>query len=298
MERADGLLRASSTHYILSLDRVVMGATTWKPVLEIFTTHTNEAIALLEHNATTTLRTLLTDVNNQNSLKVIITRARENARGAQDHITKEVWEEVNALYHLVNQSNISETQGEQDVIQMMQRFTQRSLLYAGVADVTMPRGPGWSFMNLGKFIERCFEIIVVVDKHYEQIGYNLHEENVIIQWKELLFSLSGYELHLKTYRGPHYNRNVLHQVLFNDNFPHSVLYSLARIGKYLDNIVTENPSPSNAELMRCFGRLYSRLKFMDPKEINSNNLRSFLEGIRTELLHFSNMLGQNFFSYQ
>ncbi|MGN6490451.1 MAG: alpha-E domain-containing protein [Agriterribacter sp.] len=298
MERADGLLRVTSTHYNLSLDNVVMGVTTWRPVLEIFTTQTNEEIQLLEHDTSGALRTLLTDTANPNSLKVIITRARENARGAQDHITKEVWEEINALYHFINQSNISDRQGEQDVIQMMHLFTQHSLLYMGVADVTMPRGPGWSFMNLGKFIERCFEIIVIVDKHYEKINYNLHAEDVIIQWRELLFSLSGYELHLKTYRGSNYNQNVLHQVLFNDDFPHSVMYCLTRTEKYLADIVAENQSPGNAELMRYFNRFYSRLKFMDPKEINSNNLRSFLEGIRTELLQFSHIFAQNFFSYQ
>lgn len=298
MERADGLLRATSTHYILSLDNTVMGQMTWKSVLEMFTTMDDAAIENIKYNTTTALRTLLTDVDNQSSLKVIITRARENARGAQDHITKEVWEEINGLYRLINQSNISDRQGEQDVIQMMQLFTQHSLLYTGVADVTMPRGLGWSFMNFGKFIERCFEIVVLVDKHYEAIHYNLDEGNVIVQWKELLFSLSGYELHLKTYRGSGYNRNVLHQVLFNEDFPHSVLYSLSRIEKYMKDIVSENHSPGNPELVRCFGKLYSRLKYMRPDEISSANLKPFLEEIKTELLQFSNMLGQNFFSYQ
>lgn len=298
MERADGLLRATSTHYILSLDNVVIGNTTWKPVLEIFTTANEEEINKLEHNNAASLRALLTDISNQSSLKVMITKARENARGAQDHITKEVWEEVNSLYHLINQSSLNDKLGEQDVIEMIQLFTQHSLLYTGVADITMPRGLGWSFMNLGKFIERCFEIVVVVDKHYRLINYNLHEEKVIIQWKELLFSLSGYELHLKTYRGPHYNRNVLHQVLFNEDFPHSVLYSLGRIEKYLDDIVKENNSAGNADLVRCFGRLYSRLKYIDPQSINSGNLESFLDGIQTELLQFNNQLSQNFFSYQ
>lgn len=298
MERADGLLRATSTHYILSLDNTVMGQMTWKPVLEMFTTMDDDAIENIKYNTTTALRTLLTDADNLNSLKIIITKARENARGAQDHITKEVWEEINGLYRLINQSNISDRQGEQDVIQMMQLFTQHSLLYTGVADVTMPRGLGWSFMNFGKFVERCFEIVVLVDKHYEAINYNLDEGNVIVQWKELLFSLSGYELHLKTYRGSGYNRNVLHQVLFNEDFPHSVLYSLSRIEKYMNDIVSENQSPGNPELLRCFGRLYSRLKYMRPDEINSANLKPFLEEIKTELLQFSNLLGQNFFSYQ
>ncbi len=297
MERTDGLLRATSSHYILSLDNV-MGQMTWRSVLEVFTTLPDEEIATLEHNTTATLHTLLTDTDNQNSLKVIVTRARENARGAQDHITKEAWEEINALYHLLNQFNISERQGEQDLIQMMLRLTQHSLLYTGIADVTMPRGLGWSFMNLGKFIERCFEVLVLVDKHYEAIRYNLNEENVIIQWKELLYSLSGYELHLKTYRGSRYNRNVLHQVLFNEDFPHSVLYSLSRIKRYLEDVVTEHPSSGSSELTRQYGALHSRVKYMNPDDIKSDNLRPFLETTKQELLQFSNKLGQTFFSYQ
>lgn len=297
MERTDGLLRATSSHYILSLDNV-MGQMTWRSVLEVFTTLPDEEIAALEHNTTATLHTLLTDTDNQNSLKVIVTRARENARGAQDHITKEAWEEINALYHLLNQFNISERQGEQDLIEMMVRLTQHSLLYTGIADVTMPRGLGWSFMNLGKFIERCFEVLMLVDKHYEAIHYNLNEENVIIQWKELLYSLSGYELHLKTYRGSRYNRNVLHQVLFNEDFPHSVLYSLSRIKRYLEDVVTEHANSASSGLTRQYGALYSRVKYTNPDDISSNNLRSFLETTRQELLQFSNKLGQTFFSYQ
>lgn len=298
MERTDGLLRATSAHYILSLDNMVMGKMSWRSVLEAFTTLPNEEISVLEHDTTAALHKLLTDISNQNSMKVIVIRARENARGAQDHITKEAWEEINALYHLLNQFNVSERQGDQDLIQLMLKFTHHSLLYTGIADVTMPRGLGWSFMNLGKFIERCFEVLALVNKHYEAIHYNLDEENVIIQWKELLFSLSGYELHLKTYRGSRYNRNVLHQVLFNEDFPHSVLYSLSRIKRYLEDVVADHQSPGSAELIRQFGALYSKVKYMNPGDVQSDNLKPFLDTTKQELLQFSNKLGQTFFSYQ
>lgn len=297
MERADGLLRATSTHYILSLDNVVLGNMTWKPILEIFATAEDEQIKQLENDTRGTLQTLITDVTNQSSLKVIVTRARENARGAQDHITKEVWEEVNAFYHLINQSSFNDGFGQQDVIQTLQLFSQHSVLFTGIADVTMPRGLGWSFMNLGKLIERCFEVITLTDQHYQLIGYSLKQENAMIHWKELLFALSGYELHLKTYRGSNYNRNVLYQILFNEDFPHSVAYTLARIEKYINDIVAENQSSANSELLRRFGRLHTRIKYMDPAIITSSNLQEFLEELKTELLQFSNQLSQNFFSY-
>lgn len=298
MERADGLLRATRTHYLLSLDNVVLGDKSWRPILEIFTTSDPSTIKEIQYDSHAALRMLITDQKNQSSLKAILTRARENARGAQDHMTKEVWEETNAMYHFINKATINETFDERDVMQILQQLTQHSLLFTGIADITMPRGLGWSFMNMGKFTERCFEILTFCDKHYATINYDLNSETAIIHWKELLFSLSGYELHLKTYRTHNYNRNVLHQVLFDEDFPHSVIYTLTRIEKYLNDIVHENHSLANNELLRSFGRLHSRIKYIDHNAINSENLQPFLEGVQDEMLQFSNQLGQNFFSYQ
>jgi uncharacterized alpha-E superfamily protein len=102
MERADGLLRAMKTNYILSLDKGINSNLTWRPVLEIYTTLDDSDINEFENDTAATLRYLLTDTNNPNSLKAILTKARENARGVQDHITKEVWEQVNEMYHMVN----------------------------------------------------------------------------------------------------------------------------------------------------------------------------------------------------
>src|ERR1700712_5869815 len=102
MERADGILRLASTHFILSLDKDTGGSTTWRPVLEIFTDTPDKEMLELENDTEAALSRMLLDATNPNSLLVIVNKARENARGAQDHITKEVWEEVNQLYHLVN----------------------------------------------------------------------------------------------------------------------------------------------------------------------------------------------------
>lgn len=298
MERADGLLRATRTHYLLSLDNVVLGDKSWRTVLEIFTTADQNTIKEIEYDSHAALRMLISDQNNHSSLKVILTRARENARGAQDHMTKEVWEEANAMYHFINKSTLNAKLDEQNILQILQQLTQHSLLFTGIADITMPRGLGWSFMSMGKFIERCFEILTFCDKHYEMINYDISSEKAMIHWKELLFSLSGYELHLKTYRTHNYNRNVLHQVIFNEDFPHSVIYTLTRIEKYLADIVQENQSPANNELLKLFKRLSSRIKYMDYTSINSSNLKDFLGGVQDEMLQFSNQLGQNFFSYQ
>jgi hypothetical protein len=50
-------------------------------------------------------------------------------------------------------------------------------------------------------------------------------------------------------------------------------------------------------MYREFGRIYSRVKFADESSIKQFTLQRFLQDTKTDLLNFSHMLGQQFFSY-
>ena len=103
MERADSLLRVIRTNYILSFDVIDSSDFHWRDILPTFTALDEETIKLNGENTASALQYLISDTKNLNAVKVLFVRARENARGVQDNITKEVWEQVNHLYHLVNQ---------------------------------------------------------------------------------------------------------------------------------------------------------------------------------------------------
>lgn len=297
MERAEGLLRVTATHNLLSLDKDVNGPLTWRPVLETFTSAGEEEINAIAGNTGAALKKLLTDTANNNSLKCIIGKARENARGIQDYITKEVWEEVNSFYHLINQPALDNRLSNYEAADILDIFTRHSVLYTGITDITMARGIGWGFMNLGKYIERCLETIVLTDKQYAVNRYKVDEIKDIMQWRHLLMSLSGYELHLKTYRSYQYTHDVLHQVLFNEDFPHSVIYSLGRIDRHLQDVTKGHISEENAALIRNFGRLHSKVKHLEIDDLNNQSLQPFLAELRHDLLYFTNLLTQKFFSY-
>ena len=297
MERADGILRFTRTAYISVLDKGITENLTWRPLLEIFTNCTEEEIESLENNTNEVLKKVILDVDNTNSLKTLINRARENARGVQDHITKEVWENVNQLYHMVNNSAIAAQLLSEDSMEAIDLFTKHSVLYAGVTDITMPRGIGWNFMNLGKYIERCLETLEITNREFKTINYDLADQQDILYWRVLLLSISGYELHLKTYRDSNNNKSVLQQAIMNANFTRSVFYSLTRIDRYLQDLVKGNESEENQALIRCFGRLYSYVKFIDFDMLDAVVLQEFLEKVKTELLDFSQRFGQSFFSY-
>ena len=297
MERSDGLLRLTYVNYILSLDKDAIGNISWRPVLEMFTLSKPEEIETLEQDTEAALKKILVDTSNHNSLKTIIHKARENARGVQDLITKEVWEEVNQMYHLVNQPSLVQKLDAHQGLEIIDMFKKHSVIYTGITDTTMSRGMGWQFMNLGKHIERCLQTVILFQKHLKHVAPFDSNVNDIFKWRYLLLSLSGYELHLKTYRSSNTNKNILHQILLNQNFTRSVVYSLNHIHFYLSRITINSDDEETAKLLRNFGRLHSKVKFLDLKDLNEDTLLPFLKEIEQDLLVFSRMLGKHFFSY-
>lgn len=297
MERADGMLRLAGTHYIFSLDKDVNGTMTWMPVMEIFTDSGEDYLRSIENNTEECLRRLLFDTTNTNCLRTLVNKARENARGVQDHITKEVWEQVNQMYHFVNQPALQRKIDTFLGLEVMEPMIKHTVLYAGITDITMPRGIGWCFMNLGKYIERCLQTIAFAEKQLILTNFREADTNDLLQWKYLLFSLSGYELHVKTYRSSNHNYNVLHQVLINENFPRSVMYSLQRIEHYLNKVIGNNLNEERAALVRCFGRLFSRVRYMELDSLNKDTVPVFFEDLKTDLVEFNQKVVQHFFSY-
>jgi uncharacterized alpha-E superfamily protein len=297
MERIDGMLRVVSVHSSLSLDTDLTRNLTWSPVLQMFTTLKEKEIKSLDTESLPVLKKILIDTDNHNSVKILVNKSRENARGIQDHITKEVWEQVNAMYHLVNdplvRSRIDSYQGGE----VLELFKKQCVLYTGLTEITMSRGMGWQFMSMGKFVERCLQTIVLTEKQLELLTHEGKEVNDILYWRYLLLSVSGYEQHLKTYHTSHHNRNVLHQVLLNENFSRSVIYSLSKIDYSLKYITRKNNHEETNNLLRCFGRLYSKVKFMELQHFNNKTMQPFLKETKHELLDFSTRMAQHFFSY-
>lgn len=297
MERSDSMMRVIRTNYILSFDIGNTNDFSWKDVANSFS-HSAEGINEEQVKDTAAaLKFLIADSKNLNSIKVLVSKARENARGVQDNITKEVWEQVNQLYHIVNAADLEKKLAGSKTLELLDLLDQHNTLYYGVTDSTMPRGQGWSFMNLGKFIERCLLSIEASYGHFTKIDHQLDQTQDILFWRNLLLSLSGYELYLKTYTRDQHTINVVDHVIFNKNFPRSLIYSLTRIDRYLKDVVEDTKMEGSENLQKTFGRICSKVEFSDMNMIKDMGLPLFLHSLRHDLINFSNQLTRIYFSY-
>jgi uncharacterized alpha-E superfamily protein len=162
VERSDGLLRMLKINYASSQDAVA--GFTWEPVLRLYAGEDDdEAIAKLGTDSRAVLKYMITSKENQNSILNIITLARENARGVQEHITKDLWQCLNEYYHTVKDTKLERLLQREDPISTLDVLIKQVMLYYGTVEITMERGEGRSFMNIGKYLERAIQSVDILD---------------------------------------------------------------------------------------------------------------------------------------
>jgi uncharacterized alpha-E superfamily protein len=293
IERSDGMLRMLKINYASSQDAVQ--EFTWEPVIRIFAGEEASA-ENLGNDSRVVLKYMVTGKNNSNSIVNIITLARENARGVQEHITKDLWQCLNEYYHTVKDPRLDKSLQRDDPIGVLDVLIKQVMLYYGTVEITMERGEGRSFMNIGKYLERAIQSVDILDTKFGSIDDNPDLLTDTTYWKHLLQSLGGYELYLKTYREGFESSNILEQVVLNNDFPRSVIYSVNNIQRYFDRLKNDSNLDDYREMSFRIGRLQSRIKYSSVKSIENDGLHQFLTQIRSELYGIANALNEHYFA--
>lgn len=294
IERSDGMLRMLKINYASSQDTVQ--EFTWEPVVRIFAGLNEDGADQLDNDSRAVLKYMVTGKNNPNSILSIITLARENARGVQEHITKDLWQCLNEYYHTVKDSRLERSLQREDPIGVLDVLIKQVMLYYGTVEITMERGEGRSFMNIGKYLERAIQSVDILDTKFSSISDNPDLLTDTTYWKHLLLSLGGYELYLKTYREGFEAENILEQVVLNNDFPRSVIYSVNNIQRYFDRLKNDSNVDTFREMSFQIGRLQSRIKYSSVKSIRAEGLHLFLTQIRNELHGIGNSLNEYYFA--
>ena len=295
VERSDGILRMLKINYASSQDTVQ--EFTWEPVIRIFTGSEDEEVKALGNDSRAVLRYMVTGKTNPNSILNIITFARENARGVQEHITKDLWQCLNEYYHAVKDPRLEVRLRREDPIGILDVLIKQVMLYYGTVEITMERGEGRSFMNIGKYLERAIQSIDILDTKFGSINDNPNLLTDTTYWKHLLLSIGGYELYLKTYREGFEAENVLEQVVLNNDFPRSVIYAVNNILRYFERIKNDRNLDDFREMSFLIGKLQSQIKYSSVKTMKDEGLHDFLTHIRANLFGVGYALNEHYFAH-
>lgn len=224
-------------------------------------------------------------------------KARENARGSQDKITKEPL--GTHQFHLPFHEWPWFTQKLEtyDALSIITRLNKDLLLYNGILHVTMPRGLGWCFSSIGKHIERCLQTISLTPSLLQSywIRFRWWRRFIILETTTAI--LVGLWIVSKSYSNIPHNRKVIQQVVFNREFAHSLIYTLELIDTYLNFLFKDNNLPEARTLQNQFGRLKSYIEYTDYHYLTNKELENLLTNTKQQLIQFSTDFSKLFFSY-
>jgi uncharacterized alpha-E superfamily protein len=295
MERCDGILRLLRVNYEYSQDG--FEAFSWRPVLVIFTDMLPQTIEATKYEGRKVLQFMVTDKLNQNSVFSLVNKARENARSVQDNVTKEVWQCLNDYYHVTRNQNLGIALQNNDPVSVLDNLVQQGMYYYGTCEITMARSEGYYFMNIGKYLERAMQSVDILNVTFSELNYSLEEKSDPTYWKYLLLSISGYEIFLKSYRSALDSRNIIHQIVWNEHFPRSIVYSVKRLKQSFETLKTDRTSEAYKSLSYMIGKLESHIRYSDIKDLEEKGVREYLNHIKSELMAIGNALNHYYFQF-
>lgn len=293
LERTQSMLQVLRINYIASQDEQQFGG--WKPMLYTYGDLSEAEINAIATDTSQVLNHLIFDKENGVSAYNNIVQGRENARAVQDHITKEVWLTLNDYYHAIRQEEVARQVKYEDPVSGIDFLLKHGLLFAGTVQHTMPRDEGYAFLNMGRFLERALQTIDTLRLKSDAFSTATEAHLGTAALRYLLYSLYGFELYTKTYKGVIAPENVLELVVYDENFPHSLAYSLGQLLRYCERLRDDSLPESYEHLHFLIGKAKNTVAYSSLPPNDPDALDQFLRQTRTELLDVAMALNTHYF---
>ena len=206
------------------------------------------------------LDTMVTDRLNPSSVAGSLQTARENARGAREVLSTEVWESLNTttlgMPFGVRPSRMHN---------VFQFAKDRCAVLNGLVDSSMTRDEGWLFLRVGQLLERVDMIARILQSHdWEDVS----DSSTVM----LLRSCSAHEAYIRNYRGRVKASAAIEFLLLDSIFPRSAAHCLLEVDEALDTLAklhgsTLDRTGTSDPARRIVGRAAASLRFRSLDDI-------------------------------
>jgi len=274
------MLERSQPPYRLRWDPLIVMAGEEKPFLQLYS----------EANAETVFEFLAFRPDNPSSIVQCIAKARENARTIRDRISREMWEDINGLYHMLKRFHPAE-----EIAAGPHRFCDAVKFachrFHGVTDATLPHDEGWEFLRIGWSLERAETTARLVDVQYQTLleAPPLATAPDNHQWMAVLRSVGAYEAYHRQYYSPIRPEKVADMLILHPQHPRSIRFSATEVLAGLKAISGPSPGSYTNEAERLAGKLLESLRYDTIEEIFKRGLHSYL----SELLRTCRLINED-----
>jgi uncharacterized alpha-E superfamily protein len=231
LERAENTARLISVNANLLLDLQRGYQLGWLPLIEITGSRAEFESQKRRSDERDIVQFLLADAANPGSVSASLNSARENARTLRDILPTEAWEILNEFFQEFT-VELPAGLNRRTRYNFLKRIVLVSQTLAGVLEGTMSRTDAYTFMLLGRNIERAdmtSRIVDVRSAHILPAATSDLGPFQTIQWMSVLRSLSGQHMYRQTRRARVSRVESLDFALRDAQFPRSCLFCLRQV---------------------------------------------------------------------
>ena len=250
---------------------------------------------------------LTLDTENKTSILSCIISARENSRHVREQISTEQWTRLNRLYLQVTRPEMQSDMKSEAVMadsgqttEFLQQVMEAVHQFQGVSDSTMSHGEGWQFIQVGRYIERASATALLLEAYHADLWRHtdrIPEGNEYLEWMGLLRSATAFEAYCKVYTADLTPDRILEFLLLDEEFPHSVRFSIDTLQCALEAIHGEGGKSRAEPLRRLAGRLQGSLRYSTVDEILNGDVVAYLRGIQFQCSAVHRMIYELYIDY-
>jgi uncharacterized alpha-E superfamily protein len=300
LERSEHLARYTKVHYASSMDaplapgkEVVLAS-----ILNMggmYQSYRNKYPELTEDEV---IHYVTIEEDNAFSVQANIGFMRENARGARDRISSELWEFINVFYHDINNYSAARLQNE-GVHRFARKVEENSSVIKGCIGNTLIRNEAWMLLSLGIHLERAIQVALIMRNKAYDIAQleacNLGGPVESYQWTIMLNSVDSLDMFKRYHVKNNSSYHELEFLLFNKAFPKSLTYNLQKIQEDIRNIAFPDQKGSESIEFKA-GKIAAQFQFLTMAEVEGS-IPEFLNKTVAGLYDLASSLDQKYLCF-
>ena len=206
---------------------------------------------------------------NPDSVWNCFAQGRENARQMRHRISSEMWHRLNMVYLRIRGLDIQDIwAGSPEAF-----YTEIGAdidAFVGAAEATMYRDEGWSFLQIGRFIERAqFSTELLIQQILIDVEAGEYREG---DWLDLLWVSNALEQYNRRYGISVHPRDVMDLLVTDPLLPSSLSRSFKEIERELDSVGIGPSSDTFGAVRRMAGRLSGLVQYEWPDNLDREDL--------------------------
>ncbi len=186
---------------------------------------------------------VLTDLTSIDAVASCVAAARENARQVRQHISGEMWAELNSVHLALNDAGRRRAWSDRPY-QYFQTVREGAALFDAAVNAGLVRDDGWHFLQLGLFLERAgatARLLACQMREAQTATVSDHALDEHLEWICLLRACNALELYRRRCGAELLPDRIVRCLVADPLSPRSLRYALDEIARALSGLAAAVP---------------------------------------------------------